>query len=117
LALGYSVLGPVVPLTLLAWPCLLLLALRLPIFASRPAMWLGDRSYAIYLLHIIFVDLVYHGNNGGLAPTVANVIVAHVGLVVVTLIVADIAYRRLEKPSRDALRRWWGRRSMRLAVA
>lgn len=98
-------LGPVLPLSLLAWPALLALGLRLPAFGSRPLVWLGDRSYAIYLLHMPLIDFVAF-RWGGLPGDPLAVVAGHLGLIAVVLALADLVYRRLELPVRSGLRRW-----------
>jgi len=110
-------LGPVLPLTLLAWPCLLLCALRLRAFASAPAIWLGDRSYAIYLVHMPLIELVYHTGRLGMASTPWSLAMVYGALVLTTLVLADILFRKLERPARDVIRRWWGHRAVRLVTA
>lgn len=96
-------LSAVIPLTLVAWPALLLLALRVPAMSARPLLWLGDRSYAIYLLHMPLVDLV-HYYSGGLDGSVASIISAHLGLAAITLLLADFTWRRFELPMRRRVR-------------
>lgn len=94
----------VIPLTLVAWPALLLLALRLPALSARPLLWLGDRSYAIYLLHMPLVDLVYYYSRGGLDGSVASIASAYLGLAAITLLLADVTWRRFELPMRRRVR-------------
>lgn len=87
------------PLALLAWPAALLLALRSPLLDHPVLHWLGDRSYAIYLIHLPVVltlaRLDAHGA-GALAAAVA-----------VTLVLADLSFRWLEQPARAAIRARW----------
>lgn len=47
IALDMGRMSSLLPLSLLAWPALLLVALRLKFMGSAPMRWLGDRSYAI----------------------------------------------------------------------
>ncbi len=114
-AIGPELLGPVVPLSLLGWPALVLLALRTPLMRARPLAWLGDRSYAIYLLHMPMIDAVAF-STGGLGGSGASILLGHLCLICVVLVTADIVYRRFELPARDAVRAVW-RRHQGAAVA
>ncbi|MEO1967204.1 MAG: acyltransferase [Sphingomonadaceae bacterium] len=63
-----------------------------------PAIWLGEVSFGIYLLHrpvgwALDVELPHHPFN-------------KLGAVAVTMILAQVAHMAIEKPSRDALRKW-----------
>ena len=96
------------PITLLAWPCALCLALRMPAVASAPMLWLGDRSYAIYLIHfpvlLVFLPSIQGAAGGAQA---AALVLAYTALV---LLLSDLAYRRFELPARRAIRAGWERR-------
>lgn len=109
--------SPVLPLTLLGWPAALLLALRLRVMTARPLLWLGDRSYAIYLIHMPLIDSVYHSTRGGLPGGSVTVLAAHVTLAVITLILADLSWRRVELPAREAIRLAWARHQARSGQA
>lgn len=95
--------GAVLPLTLLAWPALLLLGLRLRFLSARPLTWLGDRSYAVYLLHIPMIDFVAF-STGGIRGGEPAILAGHLGLAACTLAAADLVYRRFELPARHAVR-------------
>ncbi len=114
LALPTGPLSPILPAALLAWPAALLLALRLNWLESRALCWLGDRSYAIYLIHMPLIDLAVRltGKVGG---GVGAVLLGHLALVVATLILADLAYRVVECPARRAIRAGFLRRQPRKA--
>lgn len=103
--------SPSFPLTLCAWPAALLLALRLPLMEARPLLWLGDRSYAVYLINLplIFAAGALLGRGGGLA--------AQLGIVAALLLASEASFRLIEAPARRAIRAVWARRSLRLAPA
>ncbi|MDJ0709351.1 MAG: acyltransferase family protein [Woeseiaceae bacterium] len=61
------------------------------VLSSRPFVWVGDRSYSIYLWHWPFLML---GNAMGVT---ANAVGAAV-LVAVALVIADLSYRFVEYP-------------------
>lgn len=108
--------SPLLPLCIVAWPAALLLGLRLQALESKPMLWLGDRSYSIYMVHMLLLDsaLKFMGQfDGGLAVAIA----VHAGFVAVTLMLADAVLWRIEHPARRAIRQAWQRRSARLAVA
>lgn len=111
LAAGFIIdlgpLGPVLPLTLLGWPALILLALRSRTLESAWMGWLGDRSYGIYLSHMLFVDLANHSVSM-LPATPANLLVGHAVLIILVVSVSDILYRWVELPARQGIRRRWG---------
>lgn len=103
LSLDMGQLSSLPPLCLLAWPALLLLALRLRWMGSAPMRWLGDRSYAIYLVHyplLLLVERAWAPFGGGMG-TVWTVTLAFAALV---LVLADLSYRLVELPARRAIR-------------
>lgn len=71
---------------------------------SAPAVWLGRRSYGIYLyssaIHLAFTREVTHLSRAG------NVI----GSLVVSLVLADLSFRFLEAPLLAKGRRWYAAR-------
>ena len=101
--------SPILPLGLLAWPAALLLALRSKVMASKAMVWLGDRSYAIYLVNLPIILVAHRMIDLALLGAGALVVLQAL-LVVVVLGVSDISFRRLEMPSRGAIRRLWARR-------
>lgn len=109
---------PVLPLGLLAWPAALLLVLRCKWLGSRPLLWLGDRSYAIYLLNLVVITFVIVDLGvmpGALsAPARAGVELAMVAAI---LLLSDWSYRWLERPARRAIRSAWERRKAAGAMA
>ena len=60
------------------------------VFAADPAVWMGTRSYAIYLWHVPLIAL---GEMRGWSPQMAAV----VG-VPAAIILSEISYRRVERP-------------------
>lgn len=103
---GFSSL---LPLVLLAFPAALLLALR-SAWLDWPLMhWLGDRSYAIYLIHLPVIAMVKRqtGPVPGDGPLVWAL---YAGIAALVLLLSDLAYRRFEMPARRAIRRAWERR-------
>lgn len=106
----------VLPLTLLSWPAVVLIALRSPALGAGWLLWLGDRSYAIYLSHMLFIDFLFL-RMGGLAPTFANLVIGHAFLILLVLGVSDLIYRRFELPMRHAIRDRWTMRRRVLAGA
>jgi peptidoglycan/LPS O-acetylase OafA/YrhL len=116
LALGTASALPLPPLTLLAWPALTLLALRLPLLETAPLKWLGDRSYAIYLIHEPVIDLV-RDRWGYLPGDGATVVAAHVLLAAAVLALVVLALRLIERPARRAIRAGWERPRDARAIA
>ncbi|KHK93630.1 acyltransferase [Novosphingobium malaysiense] len=108
LALDMGQRSSLLPLALYAWPSLLLLASRVQWMGSAPMRWLGDRSYAIYLVHFPMLELVerWWGPLGGGIGTVWAVTAA---FALAVLAVADISYRVIEVPSRRMIRDAWAR--------
>ncbi len=100
------------PLTLLAWPAALLLALRLPFMDGRAMVWLGDRSYAIYLIHMPVILALLHLFDP--AARGIGLLALAAGL---TLGLSQLSFRLIEQPGRKAIRQWWAlRQSARTAA-
>jgi peptidoglycan/LPS O-acetylase OafA/YrhL len=97
-------------LSLAAWPALVLAALRVRVSASSWLVWLGDRSYAIYLLNIPIIFFVAY-STGGLAEDRTSMILAQVLLVIANLAAADLVYRNFELPARRVIRLFFDRQS------
>ena len=75
---------------------------------SAPMRWLGDRSYAIYLVHypmLIVTQTFWAPFDGGMATVWA----VTVGFAAVVLLVSDLCYRALEMPARHAIKALWER--------
>ena len=94
------------PLVLLAFPAALLLALRQPWLEGRVMRWLGDRSYAVYLLHVPVIAAV-KAVTGPVPAQAAWAWPLYAGLIALILLLADITYRWYEMPARRAIRAVW----------
>lgn len=116
LAIPPAAFGAILPLVLLTFPAVLLLGLRLRWLESRPLIWLGDRSYAIYLVHLPLRDLFLE-LSGPLGGSAAEIVLGHALFIAVTLLLSDLALRFVEMPARRAIRAGWDRRSQRAALA
>ncbi|MDE2595632.1 MAG: acyltransferase [Sphingomonadales bacterium] len=109
LMIDMGAMSSVLPLSLLAWPAALLLALRLPLLESRTMLWLGDRSYAIYLIHLPVINLLlrrFDSSPAGLAEPLLAITLA----TGITLLLAELSFRWIEQPARRRMRLWWDAR-------
>ena len=90
----------------LAHPCRTVLS---RLFATAPMLWIGRRSYGIYLWHWPIFVLTRPGVDVPLSG--APLLVLRLAL---TFGVAEVSYRWIEMPVRNgALSRWWNGRSER----
>ena len=99
-------ISPLLPLTVLAWPAALLLALRLRLFESAPMVWLGDRSYAIYLINLPIIWALGH-YIGPLLGSGWLVLGVHLLVIALVLAASDLSLRLVENPARRAIRKAW----------
>lgn len=87
--------------------------------ASRPLVFAGEVSFALYMVHmpvlIAWKSLVseVHGIDSGFEVSIPEL----AGLVVAALMVAVAMHMLVERPGRHWVRRWLGRRSTRPAAA
>ncbi len=115
-AIPSTLAGPILPVALLAFPAALVLGLRMAWLESRPLVWLGDRSYAIYLIHVPLRDVIVQ-HHGPFAGSMSEAVLGWGGFVALTLLLADLSLRLIENPARREIRRWWSRRGLRPAAA
>ena len=101
--------SPLLPLDLLAWPSALLLVLRIKAFEAPPLLWLGDRSYGIYLVHYPVLNIFFAMLGKSHAST-TGVIVLYLVFSIVVFALSDIALRMIERPGRRAVREAWIKR-------
>jgi peptidoglycan/LPS O-acetylase OafA/YrhL len=77
-------------------------------FGTRPLVFLGDASYAIYILHFVVLRFIAYRFPG--APELAGAALLRVGLeFVAILVVAIAAHVLIENPTRRRLRSWVAR--------
>jgi len=88
------------------------------LFASPLAIYLGARSYSVYLVHMPMMMLVAWAmtNNLALTDTPARILVG-VGTVLATLITSDLLYRFVERPMITLGARLAGRRPAAMQAA
>ena len=78
----------------------------------RAGVWLGDRSYGLYLWHFPVILVVYERGTALLPPDTTHIGFRLVVIVLLSLALASLSYRFVEVPARD-----YGRRlSRRLAA-
>lgn len=101
--------SPLLPLDLLAWPAALLLVLRLKAFEARPLLWLGERSYGIYLVHYPVLNLIYARLGKSHAST-PGVLALYSAFFIVVFALSEVTLRLIERPGRRAVRAAWIKR-------
>ncbi|MEI4505436.1 acyltransferase [Sphingopyxis sp. CCNWLW253] len=97
---------------LIAWPAAILLALRSEIMEARPLVWLGERSYAIYLLHVPIYIMSWAILSGLTTPTQTLGLIAVLPTWAVIILAADFLYRRVERPYQKAILERFERRAL-----
>lgn len=103
------------PMVLLAFPAALVLALRTSWLDWRVLQWLGDRSYAIYLVHLPVYALIKR-QTGMIPGDGPQQWALYLGIVAAIVLLADLTYRRFEMPMRRWIRAAWDRRQTAVAV-
>lgn len=111
LLMDTGTLSPLLPLCLLAWPAAVVLSLRVPAMQSRCLLWLGDRSYAIYLVHFPILLYFLPSLHAAKSGWTTSVMIAAFAIVV--LLFANLAHCRVEIPARRLIRTLWARRAQR----
>jgi peptidoglycan/LPS O-acetylase OafA/YrhL len=104
------------PLDLMAWPAALMLALRLKLFEARLLLWLGERSYGIYLVHYAVIN-IFLATLGKSTASVTGVVAVFVPFTIIVLCLSDVALRTIERPGRRAVRAAWARHRPKLRPA
>lgn len=108
--------SPVLPLTLLTWPSALLLSLRLKVMESPAFLWLGERSYAIYLINLPLAQAFVSICSSHELRT-SQIVVVQLAIVFIAMLAADLSFRWIESPSRRAIRQVWKRHETRSEAA
>lgn len=89
--------------TAVAWPAIVVLALRSDILKAAPFVWLGDRSYTIYLMHIpiyaIALNLAERASIESRNAWLAATLISWAAI----LLLSDALYRRYERPARQMI--------------
>jgi peptidoglycan/LPS O-acetylase OafA/YrhL len=68
------------------------------VLGARPMVWIGRRSYGMYMLHIPVWMLFVHFGVGSMPGTLSGAAMAW-GAIAVTFLVAALSYRYLETPA------------------
>lgn len=89
--------------SLTMWPVVVRLSLSADWLSARPFQWLGERSYAIYLIHspLFIAQSIARGGQPAQWPGLMMAL-----NLVALLALADLSYRLLERPAQDALLAW-----------
>lgn len=107
--------SPLLPLGLLSWPAAVLLALRMPWLERGTMAWLGDRSFGIYMVHLLVIRTI-NAFWPSLGMGLVGLLLNHGTIILLTLICAEGAYRLIEMPARKALRTAWAARRNAMPV-
>lgn len=90
----------VLPLAVAALP-----NLNLNSALGRVSVWLGDRSYSLYLWHFPIILVIYGRGSAMLPPQTSHIAVRLVLIFGLSLVFAHFSYRLIERPGMA-----WGRR-------
>lgn len=74
------------------------------LLSSRPAVWAGHRAYGVYLVHILAINVVDRLVRPGATLTLAT-LADYAGVALLSLAVADVLHRVVERPFIRAGRR------------
>jgi len=77
------------------------------VLTFAPLVYLGQRSYGAYLLHVLAVHIGYMAFG---STTVVGGLLTAVFTLLVTIPAAELLYRAVERPAMDVARRWVERR-------
>lgn len=102
-------IGALVPLLVLSWTSLVVLALRLSLLDRGLFLWLGERSFGLYMMHMLVVETV-----DTIWPpqglSMAALALSQAMILLLALLAAEAAYRLVEVPARRAIRARWAAR-------
>ena len=85
---------------MLGWPAIIVLSKRLPLLETKIFIWLGSRSYSIYMIHIPAMYFVRQASPLFGELQVQGVAMLVVAAMVITLWGAEILYQTVEAPGR-----------------
>ncbi|GIF00573.1 acyltransferase family protein [Paractinoplanes rishiriensis] len=77
---------------------------RRSLLRSRWLVWLGERSFALYLVHASVIELLAAGLGGGPVSPGRWLVIA-VGVLAVSVVVASLLFAAVERPAERWLRR------------
>jgi peptidoglycan/LPS O-acetylase OafA/YrhL len=93
----------------LSWTSLVVLALRLSLLDRGLFLWLGERSFGLYMMHMLVVETV-----DTIWPpqglSMAALALSQAMILLLALLAAEAAYRLVEVPARRAIRARWAAR-------
>lgn len=75
---------------------------------NRFGMWLGSRSYGIYLWHFPLILVAYERGTGMATPVLSNVWLRIAFVVILTALLAEVSFRSIEMPAQRWAKRFEG---------